>query len=207
MSRFSEADFQGTRKNKQIVKLEIRLLKEIIGIEDLCCCILDFYLLPPDSYRGYRDSTFKLVSAQSPSFLVNKVLLFCRQDDRRQVACGRRVREEAGKEDLTILRYEIDNTPGLEGGADGHVRVRMVHWGARRGLCVGHESHASAGRGICTAAWHKTCKPSVVSAGVYVRTAQVEGQGERRAVPWMCALAGSLLHAFIMSCAHASHGW
>jgi hypothetical protein len=39
--------------------------------------------------------------------------------------------------------------------------VRMVHWGARRGLCVGHESHASAGRGICTAAWHKTCKPTV----------------------------------------------
>jgi len=29
-----------------------------------------------------------------------------RQDDRRQVACGRRGREEAGKEDLTILRYE-----------------------------------------------------------------------------------------------------
>ena len=84
-----------------------------------------------------------------------------RQDERRQVACGRRGRDEAGKEDLTILRYEIDNTPGLEGGADGHVRVRMVHWGARRGLCVGHESHASAGRGICTAAWHKTCKPTV----------------------------------------------
>jgi hypothetical protein len=35
MSRFTEADFQGTRKNKQIIKLEIRLLKEIIGIEDL----------------------------------------------------------------------------------------------------------------------------------------------------------------------------
>ena len=35
------------------------------------------------------------------------------------------------------------------------------------GRCVGHESNASAGRGIRTATpWHKTCKPSVVSAGV-----------------------------------------
>jgi hypothetical protein len=47
------------------------------------------------------------------------------------------------------------------------MRVHCVELCVGRGRCVGHESNASAGRGIRTATpWHKTCKPSVVSAGV-----------------------------------------
>lgn len=78
MLRLSEADVQSIRK-KQIVKLEIRHLKEIIGIEELCVRISDFYLLPDN----YRDSTFKSALAQNPSFSINRALLFYRQDDRR----------------------------------------------------------------------------------------------------------------------------
>lgn len=47
------------------------------------------------------------------------------------------------------------------------MRVHCVELCVGCGRCVGHESNASAGRGIRTATpWHKTCKPSVVSAGV-----------------------------------------